>query len=210
MTKTKTAMKAILINAADRKVTFVDIKDYTDTLIEMVEGRLGQTPKYQKLCHEAIEKREGKKQKHMLYAYEILHAVAERATELGIKLHHLCTWWDVLEFAKSCGQFDPIKLNEIEFARLPIANDDYTDPSTGRHWNSITNIGVRPTFANEGGLSIETFLLSPFDGATPAAITLQFLRRVREERKFDSPEALKSQILRDVTTAQTYFRRLNW
>jgi sugar phosphate isomerase/epimerase len=64
----------------------VDIKDYTDTLIEMVEGRLGQTPKYQKLCHEAIEKREGKKQKHMLYAYEILHAVAERATELGIKL----------------------------------------------------------------------------------------------------------------------------
>ena len=73
-----------------------------------------------------------------------------------------------------------------------------------------TNIGVRPTFANEGGLSIETFLLSPFDGAPPAAITLQFLRRVREERKFDSPEALKSQILRDVTTAQTYFRRLNW
>ena len=49
----------------------------------MVEGRLGQTPKYQKLCHEAIQKREGKKQKHMLYAYEILHAVAERATELG-------------------------------------------------------------------------------------------------------------------------------
>jgi riboflavin kinase/FMN adenylyltransferase len=85
-----------------------------------------------------------------------------------------------------------------------------TDPSTGRRWNSITNIGTRPTFANEGGLSIETFLLSPFDGSTPVCITLDFLRRVREERKFDSPEALKSQILRDVTTAQTYFRRLNW
>jgi orotate phosphoribosyltransferase len=34
--------------------------------------------------------------------------------DLGIKLHHLCTWWDVLDFAKTCGQFDPIKLAEIE------------------------------------------------------------------------------------------------
>ena len=34
--------------------------------------------------------------------------------DLNIRLHHLCTWWDVLEFAKTCGQFDPIKLAEIE------------------------------------------------------------------------------------------------
>jgi FAD synthase len=31
---------------------------------------------------------------------------------------------------------------------------------------------------------------------------------VREERKFDSAEALKQQILRDVGRAQTFFRRL--
>ena len=37
---------------------------------------------------------------------------------------------------------------------------------------------------------------------------MEFLRRVRDERKFESPEALKAQILRDVTRAQTYFRRL--
>ena len=36
------------------------------------------------------------------------------AADLGVTLHHLATWWDVLEFAKSCGQFDPTKLQEIE------------------------------------------------------------------------------------------------
>jgi riboflavin kinase/FMN adenylyltransferase len=36
---------------------------------------------------------------------------------------------------------------------------------------------------------------------------VEFFRRVREERKFDSPEALREQILKDVRTAQAYFRR---
>jgi FAD synthase len=33
------------------------------------------------------------------------------------------------------------------------------------------------------------------------------LWRVRDERKSDSPEALKAQILRDAGAAQRYFRR---
>ncbi len=82
-----------------------------------------------------------------------------------------------------------------------------TDPETGRRWNSITNIGVRPTFGGDK-LTIETFLLDPFDGATPSRIRVEFLRRVRDERKFESPEALKRQILHDVGRAQAYFRRL--
>jgi len=77
----------------------------------------------------------------------------------------------------------------------------------GRHWNAITNIGYRPTFGESDQLSIETFLLDPFTGDTPARIRLEFLWRVRDERKFDSPGALKDQILRDVRVAQRYFRR---
>jgi len=77
-----------------------------------------------------------------------------------------------------------------------------------RQWQSITNIGYRPTFGENGGLSIETFLLSPFDGEDPRRIAVDFLRRVREERKFESPEALKAQILKDVATALRYFRRV--
>ena len=77
----------------------------------------------------------------------------------------------------------------------------------GRRWESITNIGNRPTFGDEGALSIETFLLEPLNGEAPAKIRVEFLRRVREERKFENPEALKAQILRDVGRAKAFFRR---
>jgi riboflavin kinase/FMN adenylyltransferase len=83
-----------------------------------------------------------------------------------------------------------------------------SDLDDERKWNSITNIGVRPTFGGDLAMSIETFLLSPFSEPTPSRIKVEFLRRVREERKFETPEALKSQIMRDVGRAQALFRRL--
>jgi riboflavin kinase/FMN adenylyltransferase len=81
------------------------------------------------------------------------------------------------------------------------------DGKSSREWPSITNVGHRPTFDGHR-LTIETFLLSGLDGPAPARITVEFLRWVREERKFPSPEALKAQIMRDVGRAQAYFRRL--
>jgi riboflavin kinase/FMN adenylyltransferase len=80
------------------------------------------------------------------------------------------------------------------------------DRDGGRSWPSITNIGVRPTFGGETQ-TVETFLLAPLEGPTPQHIRLEFLRRVREERKFESPAALKQQIMRDVARAQAWFRR---
>jgi riboflavin kinase/FMN adenylyltransferase len=77
----------------------------------------------------------------------------------------------------------------------------------GRIWNSITNIGYRPTFGDAQELSIETFLLDPLEGEPPARVRLEFLRRVRDERKFENPAELKSQILRDVESARKFFRR---
>ena len=44
--------------------------------------------------------------------------------------------------------------------------------------------------------------------ATPRRLRVEFLRRVRAERKFATPEALKAQILRDVGRAQEFWRRL--
>jgi riboflavin kinase/FMN adenylyltransferase len=81
------------------------------------------------------------------------------------------------------------------------------DLDSGRRWDSITNIGYRPTFGGDS-LTIETFLLSPLEGDAPRRIRLSFLRRVRDERKFESPEALKAQILKDVARANAWFRRL--
>lgn len=81
------------------------------------------------------------------------------------------------------------------------------DRAGSREWPSITNVGYRPTF-NGHGLTIETFLLAPLEGGTPEEIAVEFLRWVREERKFPTPEELKAQIFRDVGQAQAYFRRL--
>ncbi len=81
-----------------------------------------------------------------------------------------------------------------------------TDLGTARKWPSITNVGYRPTFSGDH-LTVETFLLAPLEGDTPQRIQVEFLRRVREERKFDSPEALKTQIFKDVARAKAYFRR---
>lgn len=80
------------------------------------------------------------------------------------------------------------------------------DRDSSRHWHSVSNVGYRPTFGGDS-LSIETFLLSEFDGKTPSRIRVEFLRRLREERRFDSVEALRAQILRDVARSKTFFRR---
>lgn len=81
------------------------------------------------------------------------------------------------------------------------------DCHSGRVWNSITNVGYRPTFAGEG-LTVETFLLEPLNDAHPARIELSFLFFVRDERKFETPDLLKAQILRDVAVASRLHRRL--
>jgi riboflavin kinase/FMN adenylyltransferase len=85
------------------------------------------------------------------------------------------------------------------------------DLEEGRTWPSITNVGYRPTFHDDGDkekVSIETFLLEPLEGSTPRLIRVEFLWRVRDERKFPDAQTLKSQILRDVARAHAYFRRL--
>jgi riboflavin kinase/FMN adenylyltransferase len=102
-------------------------------------------------------------------------------------------------------------LNLATRAEVIPANGVYItrtrDGAGGRAWNSVTNIGYRPTFGASDELTIETFLLDALAGETPQGIRVEFLRRIREERKFESPEALREQILRDVHTAQAYFRR---
>jgi riboflavin kinase / FMN adenylyltransferase len=83
-----------------------------------------------------------------------------------------------------------------------------TDVEDGRRWPSITNVGFRPTFGGHR-LTVETFLLEALKGATPAKIMLEFLLRLRDERKFPDPATLKVQILHDAAQAQAYFRRLD-
>ena len=79
------------------------------------------------------------------------------------------------------------------------------------HFEGVTNVGNRPTFG-EDSFAVETFLFrfSPIDLQEDTPLRLTFLKRLREERRWPSPEALKAQIGRDVATAERWFslRRL--
>lgn len=102
-------------------------------------------------------------------------------------------------------------LNLVPCSELLPARGVYitrtTDLDSGQIWESVTNVGLRPTFGGDQ-LTVETFLLSAFDGSTPARIRVEFLWRLRDERKFPSPALLKQQIFRDVERTQRYFSRL--
>ena len=77
-----------------------------------------------------------------------------------------------------------------------------------RTWQSVTNIGYRPTFDDSSTLSIETFLLEPLEGESPKRIRVELLHHLRAERKFESVDALKKQILHDAERARQFFRLL--
>jgi riboflavin kinase / FMN adenylyltransferase len=63
---------------------------------------------------------------------------------------------------------------------------------------AAVSIGVRPTFNTGRGELIEAFILD-FDGDLYGSqLRLEFLERLRGERRFDSPEALVEQMHRDV------------
>ncbi|MBI3418301.1 MAG: sugar phosphate isomerase/epimerase [Verrucomicrobia bacterium] len=64
----------------------IDMKDYTDRLIEMVESGQKGTPKYEKLCEEANAKREAKKERHVELANDMLRQLIEAAEPAGIQL----------------------------------------------------------------------------------------------------------------------------
>jgi sugar phosphate isomerase/epimerase len=64
----------------------IEMKDYTDKMIDMVRNGQKESPKYEKLCQEVMEKREAKKERHFEHAAELLHRFEEEARRRGLKL----------------------------------------------------------------------------------------------------------------------------
>jgi riboflavin kinase/FMN adenylyltransferase len=98
-------------------------------------------------------------------------------------------------------------INLAPYDELTPANGVYvTRVRVGERWfHAVTNCGVRPTFGVEN-YAIESHLLDfePVEMAAETPVEVCFLKRLREERRFASPEALKEQILRDVARANRY------
>jgi riboflavin kinase/FMN adenylyltransferase len=68
---------------------------------------------------------------------------------------------------------------------------------------AATNVGVRPQFVTGRGELIEAFLIDWSGDLYGQAIRIEFLRRLRGERRFDSVEGLVEQMGRDVDEARS-------
>jgi riboflavin kinase/FMN adenylyltransferase len=74
--------------------------------------------------------------------------------------------------------------------------------ASGATYAAATNVGVRPMFVTGRGELIEAYLLD-FDGDLYGQpLRLEFLKRLRGERRFDSVEALVEQMGADVDEAR--------
>ena len=76
-----------------------------------------------------------------------------------------------------------------------------------RCFHAVTNVGDRPTF-DGAGFGVETHILNfepvEFNESTP--LQLEFLLRLRGEKRWPSVDALRAQIGEDVARAKRYFR----
>jgi len=79
------------------------------------------------------------------------------------------------------------------------------ESEAARCFQSITNIGNRPTFG-EPSFAVEShiFNFEPVDLTEETSLELEFLLLLRPEIAWPSPEALKAQIMRDIARAKRF------
>ena len=66
----------------------------------------------------------------VIFYYGIFPDTEAKLGAHGVKLHHLCTWWDVLAEARTQGSFDAGTLAEVEsFLKAPRAWQDARKPA---------------------------------------------------------------------------------
>lgn len=77
----------------------------------------------------------------------------------------------------------------------------------GKRFDSVTNVGNRPTFEG-AGFGVETHILDfePVELTDESPLCLDFLFRLRGEIQWPSTEALKAQIFKDIERTKRYFR----
>ena len=75
----------------------------------------------------------------------------------------------------------------------------------GQWCRSVTNIGTRPTFGSDNESSVETFVMNWSGDLYGDVVRVRFLHRLRDEKRFNSIDELKSQINQDVAWAEKYF-----
>lgn len=74
----------------------------------------------------------------------------------------------------------------------------------GKKYASVTNIGLRPTFNLESrGIVVESYLLNASGNFYGGTNRVEFVEKLRDEKRFNSADELKEQISRDIKRAET-------
>ena len=75
---------------------------------------------------------------------------------------------------------------------------EVTATVAGRRYRGAMNVGVKPTVTGCGKRTVELFIIDFEGDIYDSYIDVEFVRRLREERRFSSLDELKAQIVKDV------------
>ncbi|MEG0597947.1 MAG: riboflavin biosynthesis protein RibF [Oscillospiraceae bacterium] len=128
----------------------------------------------------------------------------------GDFLGHPHTLTDTVSRGKKLGStlgFPTVNLHFQEGVIVPAfgvyATRVYLESGESRM--AVTNIGTRPTVSDGSDVTVEGFILD-FDGDLYGQkVRMEFYKKLRDERQFDSLEALTAEVLRNAQETRTYF-----
>lgn len=95
----------------------------------------------------------------------------------------------------------------IDLAMVTPPNGVYVTYCTynGKRYPSVTNVGIKPTIdEREKVKNVETHIFDFDSELYGKTITVEFLRKLRDEVKFDDVQELSEQIIRDCREARKY------
>ncbi len=79
------------------------------------------------------------------------------------------------------------------------------DGLADRPWPGVASVGVRPTINDAGRPTLEVHLFDWNTECYDAHLRVNFLKKQRDEERYDSLDALTAQIARDAEEARAYF-----
>lgn len=98
---------------------------------------------------------------------------------------------------------DIIPLDGVYAGKLSFLNQD-----SKKTYDAVVNIGNNPTFGNDSR-TCEAHLMDFSGDLFDSSVRLHFIRRIRDEKRFDTPEKLRQQILIDINVASEVLLRDN-
>ena len=90
--------------------------------------------------------------------------------------------------------------NKLPIAGVYIVKVDVE----GQKYGGIANMGVRPTVDGQNPV-LEVHIFEFSQNIYGKKINVEFLHKLRDEKKFNGLDELKEQIFKDISTAKQYF-----